>query len=78
MNKVLIAQDVYYKGESEIEEFYISILLNRDNGRFIFMFSPEGGMSIEEVAEKSPDMIFTEEIDPRHRIAAISVAKYCF
>ena len=64
VNKVLIAQDVYYKGESEPEEFYISILLNRDKGRNIVVFSPEGGMSIEEVAAKSPDLIFTEEIDP--------------
>lgn len=65
VNKVLIAQDVYYKGVSEPEEFYISILLNRNSGRYIFMYSPEGGMSIEEVAEKSPDKIFTEEVDPR-------------
>jgi len=64
VNKVLVAQDVYYNGESETEEFYISILLNRDKGRYIIMFSPEGGMSIEEVAEKSPELIFTEEIDP--------------
>lgn len=64
VNKVLIAQDVYYKGESEPEEYYISILLNRDKGRNIVVFSPEGGMSIEEVAAKSPDLIFTEEIDP--------------
>ncbi len=64
VKKVLIAQDVYYKGESEPEEYYISILLNRSSGRNIFMYSPEGGMSIEEVAEKSPDRIFTEEIDP--------------
>jgi succinyl-CoA synthetase beta subunit len=64
VNKVLIAQDVYYKGEAEPEEFYISILLNRDKGRYIVVFSPEGGMSIEEVAEKSPHLIFTEEIDP--------------
>jgi len=64
VNKVLVAQDVYYKGESATEEFYISILLNRDKGRYIFMFSPEGGMSIEEVAEKSPELIYTEEIDP--------------
>ena len=64
VNRVLIAQDVYYKGESEPEEFYISILLNRNSGRYIFIYSPEGGMSIEEVAEKSPDLIFTEEIDP--------------
>jgi succinyl-CoA synthetase beta subunit len=64
VNKVLIAQDVYYKGESEIKEFYISILLNRNMGRFTLMYSPEGGMSIEEVAEKTPDRIFTEEINP--------------
>jgi succinyl-CoA synthetase beta subunit len=64
VNKVLIAQDVYYKGESPIEEFYISILLNRNTGRYIFMYSTEGGMSIEEVAEKTPELIFTEEIDP--------------
>ena len=64
VNKVLIAQDVYYKGPSEPKEFYISLLLNRNNGRNIFMYSPEGGMSIEEVAENTPDLIFTEEIDP--------------
>jgi succinyl-CoA synthetase beta subunit len=64
VNRVLIAQDVYYKGETEPEEFYISLLLNRDSGKYIFLYSPEGGMSIEEVAEKSPDHIFTEEIDP--------------
>jgi succinyl-CoA synthetase beta subunit len=64
VNRVLIAQDVYYKGESEPKEYYISILLNRNSGRNIFMYSPEGGMSIEEVAGKTPDLIFTEEIDP--------------
>ena len=64
VNRILVAQDVYYKGESEPEEFYISILLNRNNGRYIFMYSPEGGMSIEEVAEKSPELIFIEEINP--------------
>lgn len=64
VNRVLIAQDVYYKGETTPEEFYVSILLNRNTGRNIVMYSPEGGMSIEEVAEKTPDRIFTEEIDP--------------
>ena len=64
VNRVLIAQDVYYKGESEPSEFYISLLLNRNTGRNIFMYSTEGGMSIEEVAEKTPELIFTEEVDP--------------
>ncbi len=64
VNKVLIAQDVYYKGESEIKEFYISILLNRNKGLYTIMYSPEGGMSIEEVAETTPHLIFTEDIEP--------------
>lgn len=64
VSKVLVAQDVYYSGESGIKEFYVSILLNRNTGRYTVMYSPEGGMSIEEVAEKTPDLLFTEEIDP--------------
>jgi succinyl-CoA synthetase beta subunit len=64
VNKVLIAQDVYYKGETEPDEFYISILLNRNSGRYVIMYSSEGGMDIEEVAEKTPHLIFREEIDP--------------
>jgi succinyl-CoA synthetase beta subunit len=64
VNRVLIAQDEYYKGESEIKEFYISLLLNRDKARYTMMYSPDGGMSIEEVAAKTPDRIFTEEINP--------------
>jgi succinyl-CoA synthetase beta subunit len=64
VSKVLIAQDVYYKGETEPDEFYVSILLNRNTGRYVIMYSPEGGMDIEEVAEKTPHLIFREEIDP--------------
>jgi succinyl-CoA synthetase beta subunit len=64
VNKVLIAQDVYYPGETETEEFYLSILLNRKTGRYVIMYSPDGGMDIEQVAEKAPDRIFTEEISP--------------
>lgn len=64
VNRVLVAQDVYYKGESEIREFYISILLDRKTSRYSIIYSPDGGMSIEEVAEKSPEKIFMEEIDP--------------
>lgn len=64
VKRVLVAQDVYYSGESEPQEFYISILMNRDSGRYVMMYSPDGGMDIEQVAEKNPDRIFTEEIDP--------------
>jgi succinyl-CoA synthetase beta subunit len=64
VNRVLIAQDVYYKGATKPDEFYISILLNRKTGKYVIMYSPEGGMDIEQVAEKSPEKIFTEEISP--------------
>lgn len=64
VNKVLVAQDVYYKGESDIREFYMSILLDRKKAKYVIMYSTEGGMDIEEVADKNPGAIFTEEIDP--------------
>jgi succinyl-CoA synthetase beta subunit len=64
VSKVLIAQDVYYEGESEPDEFYISILLDRNTSRYVIMYSTEGGMDIEEVADNTPQLIFREEIDP--------------
>tara|TARA_B100000780_G_scaffold122129_1_gene85633 strand:- start:65 stop:1276 length:1212 start_codon:yes stop_codon:yes gene_type:complete len=64
VNKVLVAQDVYYPGESETEEFYVSVLLDRSSGKNIIMYSPEGGMDIEAVAEKTPHLIYTETVDP--------------
>lgn len=64
VRKVLIEQGIYYPGESEPEEFYMSVLLNRSNGKNILMYSTEGGMDIESVAEKTPHLIFKEEIDP--------------
>ncbi|MCF7561783.1 ADP-forming succinate--CoA ligase subunit beta [Sabulilitoribacter multivorans] len=64
VHQVLIAEDVYYPGESETDEFYMSVLLNRGTGRNMVMYSTEGGMDIETVAEETPHLIFTEEIDP--------------
>ncbi|HEX9826692.1 MAG TPA: ADP-forming succinate--CoA ligase subunit beta [Flavobacteriaceae bacterium] len=64
VHQVLIAEDVYYPGPSETKEFYMSVLLNRARGRNMIMYSTEGGMDIESVAEKTPHLIFTEEIDP--------------
>jgi succinyl-CoA synthetase beta subunit len=63
VNKVLIAQDVYYPGETEPKEFYISILLDRAKGKNVFIYSTEGGMDIEEVAEKTPHLVHKEWVD---------------
>ena len=64
VHQVLVAEDVYYPGDSETSEFYISVLLNRGTGRNMIMYSTEGGMDIETVAEETPNLIFTEEVDP--------------
>ena len=64
VHQVLIAEDVFYPGESEPKEYYMSILRNRAKGKNMIMYSTEGGMDIEAVAEKTPHLIFTEEIDP--------------
>src|SRR5699024_8095010 len=64
VHQVFIGEDVYYPGDNEPEEYYMSVLLNRGTGRTMIMYSPEGGMDIETVAEETPDKIFTEEIDP--------------
>ena len=78
VNKVLIAQDVYYPGPSDIKEFYLSILLDRANGRNVIMASTEGGMDIEEVAEHSPEKILKEWIDPRVGLQAFQARKVAF
>lgn len=76
--KVLIAQDVYYPGESETEEYYMGVLLNRATGRNIIMYSPEGGVDIETVAEETPHLIFKEEIDPKVGLQGFQARKIAF
>ena len=52
VNRVLIAQDVYYKGETEPKEFYISLLLNSDSGKFIFLYSPKEECQLKRLLKK--------------------------
>ena len=78
VNQVLIAEDVYYPGESETSEFYISVLLNRSSGRNMIMYSTEGGMDIETVAKETPHLIFHEEIDPKVGLTAFQCRKIAF
>ena len=78
VNKVLIAEDVYYPGQSEPDEFYMSVLLNRSNGQNMIMYSTEGGMDIEKVAEETPDLIFYENIDPILGLQSFQARKIAF
>ena len=78
VSKVLVEQNIYYEGESPIEEYYMSILLNRDSGQYMVMYSPRGGMDIEQVAEETPELIFKEEIEPGIGITAFQCRKIGF
>ena len=78
VHQVLIAEDVYYPGASEPEEYYMSVLLNRSTGRNMIMYSTEGGVDIETVAEETPHLIFTEYIDPAVGLMPFQVRRVAF
>jgi len=78
VHKILIAQDVYYPGETPTKEYYMSVLLNRALGRNMIIYSQEGGMEIEEVAAKTPERIFKEEIDPKVGLRDFQCRKIAF
>jgi succinyl-CoA synthetase beta subunit len=78
VNKVLIAQDVYYPGDSEPKEYYLSILLDRATGQNVIMASTEGGMDIEKVAEETPEKIIKEWIDPKVGLQGFQARKVAF
>ncbi|TVR83981.1 MAG: ADP-forming succinate--CoA ligase subunit beta [Chitinophagaceae bacterium] len=78
VNKILVAQDVYYPGESETNEFYIGVLMDREKKCNVIMYSPDGGMDIEEVAEKTPDRIFKEWIDPKDGLLPFQARRIAF
>jgi succinyl-CoA synthetase beta subunit len=78
VNKVLLAEDVYYPGESEPSEFYMSVLLDRELGRNVIVYSTEGGMDIEAVADNTPHLIHKEVIDPRVGLQGFQMRKIAF
>jgi succinyl-CoA synthetase beta subunit len=78
VHQVLVAEDVYYPGESEPDEYYMSVLLNRGTGRNMIMYSTEGGMDIEKVAEETPHLIFNEEVDPSMGLMPFQARRIAF
>ena len=78
VHKILVEQGIFYPGESEIQEFYMSVLLNRETGRNIIMYSTEGGMDIETVAENTPHLIFKEEVDPKSGLLPFQARRVAF
>ncbi|HSK11665.1 MAG TPA: ADP-forming succinate--CoA ligase subunit beta [Phnomibacter sp.] len=78
VNKILVAQDVYYPGPNPVKEFYLSILLDRARGQNVVMYSTEGGMDIEEVAHKTPEKIFKEWVHPSGGLQPFQARKIAF
>jgi succinyl-CoA synthetase beta subunit len=78
VNKILVAQDMYYDGPSERKEFYLSILLDRSKGQNVIMYSTEGGMNIEDVAHDTPDKIFKEWVHPSGELQGFQARKIAF
>jgi len=78
VRKVYVEQNIFYPGPSQPSEIYMSLLLNRQKGHIVLMYSPRGGMDIETVAEETPEQIFTEEIDPKIGLQAFQSRKVAF
>ncbi len=78
VRQIIVEQNIYYPGPENVEEYYMSVLLNRNTGRNMIMYSTEGGMDIETVAEETPHLIFTEEIDPKVGIQGFQARKVAF
>lgn len=78
VRKVYVEQNIYYPGPTEPSEIYMSILLNRQKGHTVLIYSPRGGMDIEAVAEETPELIFTEEIDPKIGLRPFQARKIAF
>lgn len=78
VNKVLVAQDVYYEGPNPVKEYYLSILLDRTKGQNVIMYSTEGGMNIEDVAHDTPEKIFKEWVFPGSKLQGYQARKIAF
>jgi succinyl-CoA synthetase beta subunit len=78
VKKVLLAQDVYYPGANEPDEYYMSVLLDRNTGKNVIIYTTEGGMDIEQVAHDTPEKIFKEFIDPTLGLQGFQARKIAF
>jgi succinyl-CoA synthetase beta subunit len=78
VHKLFVAQDAYYPGESETEEYYMAVLTDRDSQQNVIMYSREGGVDIEEVASNTPEKIFKEWVDPKSDLLAFQGRRIAF
>lgn len=65
-------------GSDISRELYLSVVVDRETERVTFMASTEGGMDIEEVAEKTPEKIFRLAVNPAAGLQGFQVRELAF
>lgn len=78
VRKILVAEDAYAPDFDACDEIYMSILMDREKKCNVIIYSTEGGMDIETVAEETPHLVFKEWIDPELGIQAFQLRKIAF
>lgn len=78
VRKVLIAEDSYAPDFDACKEYYVSILMDRDRARNVIIYSTEGGMDIEKVAEDTPHLVHKEYVDPAQGLQGFEARKIAF
>lgn len=78
VRQVLIAEDVYAPDFDACKEYYVSVLTDREKKSNVIIYSTEGGMDIETVAEETPHLVHKEYIDPTLGLLPFQARKIAF
>jgi len=78
VRQVLIAEDSYVPAFDQCKELYMSILTDRERQCNVIIYSTEGGMDIEAVAEKTPHLVHKEYVDPALGLQPFECRKIAF
>ena len=78
VQKILIAEDAYAPDFDACKEYYVSILMDREKQKNVIIYSTEGGMDIEHVAEHTPDLVHKEWVDPELGLQSFQLRKIAF
>lgn len=78
VQKILIAEDAYAPDFDACEEYYVSILMDREKKCNVIVYSTEGGMDIETVAEETPELVHKEWVDPSLGLQGFQARKVAF
>ena len=78
VSKILIAEDAYVPDFDACKEYYVSVLMDRERKCNVIIYSTEGGMDIEAVAEKTPHLVHKEYVDPTLGLQPFQSRKIAF